>query len=95
MTHTATRSATRWAVVIAAAAALAACSDSGSDYSAPPPPPPAPPPATTGDVPNTALATPAAWTAYIAGQPKSETGKPLDVTGVVPPVSESAGPAPI
>jgi hypothetical protein len=69
---------------------LAACGDSPQDVAAP-----APPPATTGDVPNTALVTATAYSQFAASLVKTETGKPLEVNGVVPPTSETDAPIPV
>jgi len=69
---------------------LAACSDSPQDVAAP-----APPPATTGDVPNSALANATAYSQFAASLVKTETGQPLDVNGVSPPTSETADPIPV
>jgi|GEM_PF-5454532 len=86
----------KWAALLGAAVILAACSDSDSDTPGGPgaTPPPAPPPV-TGDVPGTAQASPTAWTTFVGAQAKSETGRGLDLTGVVAPFSESEAPLPI
>ena len=83
----------QWAFVVGAAALLAGCSDSDSVAEAPAPAPP--PPAATGDVPASAQISSTAWTTYVGGQAKTETGKPLDLTGVVAPFSETGVPQPI
>jgi hypothetical protein len=88
-THTRTR--LQWAAVLSAAALLAACGDSDSGDSAAAPPAPTPP-AATGDVPASAQISPTAWTNFVKAQGKTETGKPLDLTGVVAPFSESEAP---
>ena len=82
----------KWAVLLSAAVMLAACSDSDSDSGGGgTAPPPAPPPV-TGDVPSTAQASSTAWTAFVGAQTRSETGKGLDLTGVVAPFSETEAP---
>ena len=81
----------KWAVLLSAAIMLAACSDSDSDSGGGATPPPAPPPV-TGDVPSTAQASPTAWTTFVGAQTRSETGKGLDLTGVVAPFSETDAP---
>lgn len=81
----------KWAVLLSAAVMLAACSDSDSDSGGGATPPPAPPPV-TGDVPSTAQASPTAWTTFVGAQTRSETGKGLDLTGVVAPFSETDAP---
>jgi len=85
------RTRLQWAAVLSAAVLLGACSDNDDPVDAPAP---APPPA-TGDVPASAQASPTAWTTFVNSQAKTETGRPLDVTGVVPPFSESEAPLPI
>jgi hypothetical protein len=84
----------QWACVVGASALLAACSDGGGIES-PAPPPPAPPPVATGDVPASAQASPSAWTAFVRAQAPTEAGKPLDLSGVVAPFSETEAPLPI
>ena len=69
---------------------LAACGDSPQDVAAPAPAPPS-----TGDVPNSALATATAYSQFAASLAKTETGQPLDVNGVTPPTSETADPIPV
>lgn len=71
----------------AAALLLAACGDNPADA----PPAPETPPA-TNEVPASATATPQAFAHYAASLPKSETEKPLDVSKLVPPTSETAAP---
>lgn len=69
---------------------LVACGDSPQDVAAP-----APTPASTGDVPASALGTATAYSQFAASLTKTETGKPLEVNGVVPPTSETADPIPV
>lgn len=83
----------RLTVLAATAALFAACSDSPPAEA---PAPPAPPPSSGGTVPGSALASPSAYTLFVRDQPKSETAKPLDLTGVnAAPVSETEAPLPI
>ena len=68
---------------------LAACGNNPQDEVAPQPQ------ASTGDVPATALATATAYSQFAASLMKTETGKPLEVNGVMPPTSETADPIPV
>jgi hypothetical protein len=68
-----------------ACAALAACGG-GSDPV---------PPVVDNTVPASALASPAAFTSYVASLPASETAEPVDVNQAVPPTSETDEPRPI
>lgn len=70
---------------------LAGCGDSPQDVAAPAPAPQA----STGDVPASALGTTTAYSQFAASLVKTETGKPLEVNGVVPPTSETADPIPV
>jgi hypothetical protein len=68
--------------------ALSACWDSGSSN-------PVIPPVST-QVPDSALASSTAWTAYVASLPPSETDEPIGVNNVMtPPSSETDDPAPV
>jgi len=69
---------------------LGACGDSPQEAAAPPPQPQA-----SGDVPASALVTTTAFSQFAASLVKTETGKPLEVNGVVPPTSETADPIPV
>ena len=73
-------------VLMMACAALAACGGSGSDPT---------PPVADNTVPASALASPAAFTGYVASLPASETAGPVDVNQAVPPTSETDEPQPI
>lgn len=73
-------------VLVMACAALAACGGSGSDPM---------PPAADNTVPASALASPAAFTSYVASLPASETAEPVDVNQAQPPTSETDEPQPI
>jgi hypothetical protein len=78
-------------VAVVAVCGLAACGDNPqADAPAPPPTP-----QTIGDVPVTALTTTTAFAQFAASLVKTETGKPLDVNGVMPPTSETAAPIPV
>lgn len=77
-------------LALGAALLLAACGDSPQDVADP-----APPPQSTGDVPASALVTATAYSQFAASLVKTETGKPLEVNGVVPPTSETAVPIPV
>ena len=68
---------------------LAACGDNPDDAAAPEPL------ANTGDVPASALVSATAYSQFAASLAKTETGKPLEVNGVVPPTSETADPIPV
>ncbi len=68
---------------------LAACGDNPQEAPAPPPQ------ASTSDLPATALGTATAFSQFAASLAKTETGKPLEVNGVVPPTSETADPIPV
>ena len=70
---------------------LAACGDNPQDLAAPAPQPQA----NTGDVPATALGGTTAYSQFAASLVKTETGQPLNVNGVVPPVSDTADPIPV
>ncbi len=77
-----------------AATLLAGCG--GSDPGVPDPvvTPPAPPMA-SNTVPSSALLSAAAYTTFAATLQPSATALPLDVTGVVPPTTETGLPQPI
>ena len=68
---------------------LAACGNNPQELPAPVPL------ANTGDVPASALASATAYSQFAASLAKTETGKPLEVNGVVPPTSETAAPIPV
>jgi hypothetical protein len=70
------------------ALALAACSDN------PPAEMPAAPPA-SNEVPAGATASVASYVQYVGSLAKTETGQPLDVNKVVPPISETDLPVPV
>ena len=70
---------------------LGACGDSPQDQAAAP----APQPQGVGDVPATALGTTMAFSQFAASLVRTETGQPINVTGVVPPTSETAVPIPV
>ena len=53
------------------------------------------PMASTSDVPASALVSATAYSQFAASLAKTETGKPLEVNGVVPPTSETAAPIPV
>lgn len=70
---------------LAVATALAACGGGGHDD-------PVTPPAAAGGVPASATASPEAFARYVGSLAPSETAEPIDLTNLVPPVSESAEP---
>jgi len=70
---------------------LGACGDSPQEIAAPLPQPQG----NSGDVPASALGSTTAYSQFAASLAKTETGKPLDVNGVVPPTSETAEPIPV
>lgn len=69
---------------------LGACSNGGS-YADPEPPPPA----AQRVLPATALASPAAYTRFVAEQPLEDRLPPLDLGNAVAPVSETEAPIPV
>ncbi len=73
---------------LAAALLLAACGDSPQADD---------PPAqvSSSDVPASALGSTTAYSQFAASLAKTETGKPLEINGVVPPTSETADPIPV
>jgi hypothetical protein len=50
------------------------------------------PPAVGNTVPASALASPAAFTSYVGGLPADDSVEPLDLDGVMPPVSDTDEP---
>jgi hypothetical protein len=73
-------------LALAGAAALAACGDSPQpDLAAP----------AGNTVPASATASTAAWTAYTASLPASDTQEAVDVNGATPPTSETDEARPI
>ncbi len=76
----------RPALAAAAAAVLLAACGGGNDSDAPPDPPSA------NDVPASALASAAAYTTFVGSLALSATGQPLNVTGAVPPTTETGKP---
>lgn len=73
----------RLLALCAAGALLAGCGGGGGGGDTPP---------AQGDVPASATASPAAYARFAAALPASETAEPLDLTGVVPPVSDTDEP---
>ncbi len=71
-------------LTLATACCLGACSDS--------PAPEAPTPAASNEVPASASVDSRAYTSYVASLPLRDKDKPLDVSNLVPPTSETALP---
>lgn len=72
-----------FATTLAAALALSACGGGGDGPSTPEP---------LTQVPASALTSTSAYTEFARSLSRTETGEPLSVIGVTPPVSESALP---
>jgi hypothetical protein len=72
-----------FALLSAVLAAVGGCG--GHDHG------PAVPP-TAGTVPPSALASPAAYTAFVGQLPADDMAEPLDLEGVTPPVSDTDEP---
>ncbi len=70
---------------------LVACGDSSYEVEASAPQPQV----NTGDVPASALGTTTAFSQFAASLTRTETGKPLEINGAVPPTSETADPIPV
>jgi hypothetical protein len=80
----------RFTAVLVAGIALTACWDDDDDHVA------VDPPAAANEVPDSALTSSAAFTAYVGSLPASETAQPLDISKITTaPSSETALPAPI
>ena len=79
----------RFTLLTAAVVAVggSACGGDGSST-----PDPMTPPEATNQVPASALVSTEAFTRYAASLAPSETAEPLDVSAVVPPVSETEEP---
>ena len=75
---------TLW-ILLGAAATLAACGGGGG-HDAPP---------ASDTVPPSATASPPAYTSYVGSLPADDTGEPLRLDGVLPPVSDTDEPAPL
>jgi hypothetical protein len=73
-------------LALLAALALAACGGSDDDA------PTAVVADNPGQVPTSATASAAAFSAYVAGLPASDSADPLALTGLVPPVSDTDEP---
>ena len=72
---------------LAAAAALGACGGDNAEST-----PPTPPTAAGSDVPQSALASPQAYTDYVGSISPSDTATPLQLGSITAPVSETAAP---
>ena len=74
---------TKFILMALTAAAVAACGGGGGDDSAIDP---------TGSVPPDAVGTGAAYADFVGRQTPDDQAEPLDVTGVLPPTSETDEP---